>query len=369
MADEITFVETGAQSIYNTVIMNLMDYCGEALYPADERRIFGEALVAVVVGLYNDFNDKARQRMLQYARGAVLDAIGDRYNVKRAAATSATATFRFTVSATQATNIIIPIGTRVTADGDVYFATTAAAVIQAGEISVDVEGACTVGGAQYNGYTEGQISTLVDLIPYVSAANITATEGGDDGEPYNTVGDNRYRERIRLAPASFSTAGAESSYRFHVLKADADIVDVAIISPSATVVNIYPLLSGGVPADDATIEKVVEALNGDVRPLTDKVNVIAPSQSFYNIDIRYYCEASNEAAVIEAIEGDGGAIDKYVEWQRGALGRSINPDRLRHFILEAGATRVDVSQPVYTNVDDNAVAALEGFPNVSHETE
>jgi hypothetical protein len=66
------------------------------------------------VSLYAEFNDKMKQRTLQYARGNVLDALGDRYNVRRVAATSAYATFRFTVSEVQQENIIIPSGTRIT---------------------------------------------------------------------------------------------------------------------------------------------------------------------------------------------------------------------------------------------------------------
>jgi hypothetical protein len=44
---------------------------------------------------------------------------------------------------------------------------------------------------------------MVDLIPYISSAeNITISGGGDDGEPYNEIGDDKYRERIRLSPAT-----------------------------------------------------------------------------------------------------------------------------------------------------------------------
>ena len=64
MAD-FNFVETDSAKLYTAIIGSLMDECREALYPGDERRIFGEALVAVFVALYNEFNDKMRQRTLQ----------------------------------------------------------------------------------------------------------------------------------------------------------------------------------------------------------------------------------------------------------------------------------------------------------------
>ena len=53
----------------------------------------------------------------------------------------------------------------------------------------------------------------------------------------------------------------------------------------------------------------------DVRPMTDKVQVMAPQQVEYTINIKYYCTKDDEAATIETIEGDGGAIDQYIAWR------------------------------------------------------
>lgn len=78
MPGDFNFVETDAAKLYTSIMGSLMDSVDEPLYPGDERRIFGEALVAVFVSLYNEFNDKMQQRTLQYARGNVLDAIGAR---------------------------------------------------------------------------------------------------------------------------------------------------------------------------------------------------------------------------------------------------------------------------------------------------
>ena len=373
MAD-FDFVETDSAKIYTTIIGSLMDYCDEPLFPGDERRIFGEALVMVLTALYSEFNDSMKQRTLRYARGVVLDAIGDRYGVVRLAPANASATFRFTVSATQIENVIIPAGTRITSDGSVYFATKETAVLPAGETDVDVLAVCTSGGSAYNGFTIGSISTLVDLIPYIaSAVNVTITSGGDDGEPYNEDGDNKYRERIRLSPASLSTAGPESAYRYFALSADPDIVDVAIVCPvdEPNTVNLYPLMTGGNLPDEATLQKVLDVCADDVRPLTDKVQAFAPEAVEYSIEIKYYCTKDDEATAIKTIEGDGGAIDKYNQWQTAALGRSINPDQLRRFILAptegVGALRVEVVHPTFEELSKSQVAQLSGSPIVTHE--
>lgn len=370
------FVETDAAKIYAAVLGNLMDSVGEPLYPGDERRIFGDALAAVFVALYNEFNDKMKQRTLQYARGPVLDALGARYGVTRAEPAHATAMFRFSVAAARAENIIIDAGTRVTSDGNVYFATDELAVLQAGNLYVDIPGTCTEGGSQYNGFVVGTIGTLVDLIPYItSAQNTTVSTGGDDGEPYSEEGDDKFRERIRLAPATLSTAGPESAYRYFALSADPDIIDVAIDSPEANIINIYPLMVGGAVPDQDTLDKVAAVCSAeDVRPMTDLVTAKAPTQVSYDIQIKYFCTKDNEAETVKAVEGEGGAIDQYNEWQCGALDRDINPDQLRKLILcpdwdssLVGADRVEVTKPAFTAIGKSQVAKFSGSVTVTHE--
>lgn len=375
MAQSFDFVETDSAKIYTTIIGSLMDYCDEPLYPGDERRIFGEALVAVLVSLYNEFNDRMKQRTLQHARGAVLDALGERLGVERAQPAVASATFRFSVEEVLDENIVIPEGTRITTDGSVYFATVKNTVLPAHSLYVDVPGECLTGGAAYNGLTSGAIGTLVDLIPYISSAqNTTISSGGDDGEPYTTAGDNRLRERIKLAPSKLSTAGSESGYRYWALTADPDIIDVAIDCPeeTPTVVNIYPLMTGGALPDEQTLQKVLDACTGKiVRPLTDQVSAFAPEQVAYEVELTYYCTADNEALTVQTIEGEGGAIDQYNAWQTAALARDINPDQLRRFILApadgTGAVRVEVTKPTYQDLTKAQVAKLSGAPVVKHE--
>lgn len=375
MAQSFDFVETDSAKIYTTIIGSLMDYCDEPLYPGDERRIFGEDLVAVLVSLYNEFNDRMKQRTLQHARGAVLDALGERLGVERAQPAVASATFRFSVEEALDENIVIPEGTRITTDGSVYFATVKNTVLPAHSLYVDVPGECLTGGAAYNGLTSGAIGTLVDLIPYISSAqNTTISSGGDDGEPYTTAGDNRLRERIKLAPSKLSTAGSESGYRYWALTADPDIIDVAIDCPeeTPTVVNIYPLMTGGALPDEQTLQKVLDACTGKiVRPLTDQVSAFAPEQVAYEVELTYYCTADNEALTVQTIEGEGGAIDQYNAWQTAALARDINPDQLRRFILApadgTGAVRVEVTKPTYQDLTKAQVAKLSGAPVVKHE--
>lgn len=438
MADEINLVDVDTSTIYNDVLTSLEQGVSEALYPGDERRIFGEALVAVLATYLAKANDASRQTFLRYARGKVLDALGERLGVERIAATPATTTLKFTLSAAQQGAITIPAMTRVTTDGTIYFRTTAACVITAGQLTGTAPAECETAGEVGNGILVGDVATLVDLQPYVKAVqNMTVTMGGDDGEPYTTDGDDRYRERIKLAPNRLSTAGPEQAYRYHAMSANADIVDVAVFSEtytdtktckpvsdhvyiggdllepdelltvngktsdftfehddsllditltgsltsqdSVTVaiqrrmdgrVKVVPLMEGGKQPDDQTVKQVEEAVNDrTVRPMTDVVTVEKPTYVDYTIQLTYTTTVEDEATVVQAVEGAGGAIERYKSEQCEVLGRAINPDVLKTYVMQAGALRCDVTQPAHAAVGATQVAHWNGTTKATHTVE
>lgn len=436
--EALNLVDVDSSTIYTDVVTGLESEVGEPLYPGDERRIFAEALVAVLVAYASKANDASRQTLLRYARGQVLDAIGERLGVERIAATPATTTVKFTLSATQDHAITIPALTRVTSDGSLYFATDEACAIPSGETVGTVTASCQTAGAAGNGLLAGTLTTLVDLQPYVqTVTNTTVTAGGDDGEPYTADGDDRLRERIRLAPNALSVAGPEQAYVYWAMSADPGIVDVAAFSDEhddeltcdvhdgmafvggdllepeelLTVegqstgftweyadsllaitlsetdklkdtvavkvhrrmdgrVKVVPLMEGGALPDEDTLQAVYDAVNDrDVRPMTDVVTVEAPTPVDYSISIKYWTTVDSEAAVVEAVEGAGGAIDRYVADQSAHLGRDIEPDVLKTYVMQAGALRCDVTSPARTAVSGLQVARLAGSPTVSHELE
>lgn len=236
---------TDAGSIYDATITALENGVAEPLYPGDERRIFGEAMASVLSRVHGVIQDAAQQTMLRFARGEVLDSMGARLGVMRLQGDPATCTLRFSLAAALGIAIPIPKWTKATADGNVYFATEEAAVIEAGETYVDVPASCTAVGAVGNGYGADSVTTMVDLIPYVAkVSNTTTTSGGDDGETYSIEGDNRFRERILLAPNRLSTAGPEQGYIYWAKTADADIVDVIAMSEAETLERELPVVAG-----------------------------------------------------------------------------------------------------------------------------
>ena len=368
----IKFLETDALTVYNTIINSLADNVGEPLYPGDERRIFGEALAMVLMLVYNDLNDAGKQKALRYAKGEVLDALGDRVGVTRIEPTAASDIFRFSLESAQGNNITIPMGTRITNDGIIYFATDSVTTISKGNLYADVKATCLETGEAYNNIAAGEIDTLVDLVPYVARVeNLNGTSGGDDGEAYDDDGDDKLRSRIRLANAAFSVAGPEEAYKFYALSADAEIIDAYVASPSANIINIYPLMVGGELPDDKVIQAVTDVFTDDIRPMTDSVTVKKPTQVTYDINIKYYCTKENEQGAVNLVEMEGGSIDSYVEWQCGALGRDITPDALRRRILESTdqgiiVERLDVIAPTFQELSGDKVAKFSGNLTVTH---
>lgn len=376
MPEGIYFAETDSVEIYNTIISELEQGVGEPLYPGDERRIFGEALVPLFVALYNTLNDAARQTLLKYARGQVLDGIGERVDTKRLEGTASKTVLRFTVSDGAPANVTIPEGTRATADGMVYFSTVEEVVLKAGNVSADIVAIASEIGVKYNDFPIGSISSMVDLIPYVSkVSNITTTAGGDDGEPYTEEGDDRYRERIILGNAKKSTAGPAMAYEYWGMSADASISNVRAVMTAPGEVTVYPLMNGGKIPSEEILKKVYDIVTDEsIRPLTDLVHVSAPTIKYFDIEVKYYTGKTVEASVIETIEGTGGAIERYIEWQTLAIGRDINPDQLRKLMLApnwennlTGAYRVDVVKPIFESVDESEVAQFSGNIKISHE--
>lgn len=66
--EDIKLTTIDASTLYKTIITELEKGAGEPLYPGDERRIFGEALVPVFVALYttmtiNDVPKKLRKQV------------------------------------------------------------------------------------------------------------------------------------------------------------------------------------------------------------------------------------------------------------------------------------------------------------------
>ena len=323
-------------------------------------------LYAAALQIYQAFQyiDRAgKQSLLKYSYSDFLDNLGLLKGVTRSPATAAVTTLRFTVSAVRQVATAIPKGTRVSAGGSVYFATNEYAEIPAGGSTVDVPATCTDAGTEGNDLAAGDLTIMVDPLPYVaSVVNTTATEGGTDVES-----DDDLAERIYLAPGAYSTAGPEDGYLFHAKQFNPSIGDVVATSNQAAgTVDIVFIMSDGKTPGTEMINGLKEYLNGKTRrPMTDLVNVSAPAEVTYTVDLTYYINRSDSARAVAIQEAVQTAVADYLTWQR-TIGRDINPSKLVALVMAAGAKRVTVTAPTYTTVDAIKVSALSGSPTISY---
>lgn len=301
--------------------------------------------------------------MLKYSYSDFLDNLALLKGITRLPAAAATTTLRFSLSTARTVATAIPAGTRVSAGGSLFFATSDYAEIAAGDLTVDVAAACTVPGADGNGLEAGEVSTIVDPIPYVAtAANVATTEGGADIES-----DDDLAARVYLAPSAYSTAGPEDAYLYHARKFNAGIGDVVATSDQeAGQVDVVFLMSDGSAPGAAMIAGLQEYLSGKtIRPMTDLVTVSAPEEISYSINLTYYINRSDSARAVTIQAAVEQAVADFLTWQR-TIGRDINPSKLVALVMAAGAKRVTVSAPAYTTVAATKVSAVSGTPVISY---
>lgn len=353
---DIYYVETDAQKIFKEILLAYQEETEEVLYPGDEKWMFLTHIVGILVNIKNDINDTGRQNLLRYARDEYLDAMGELYGVDRLAAEAASCIVEFIKSDGVTDAVTIPAGTRITPDGYLYFATIEELVIAEDVSTGTVETQSTGVGDEYNYFSIGLINIIVDPVPYIkSAANTTASSSGADIED-----DEDYRQRIRLSPESYSVAGPEGAYKYWAMTADNNISDVSVSSATPGEVDVYVLMDDGQIPNAGILQAVDDALNDDTRrPLTDLVNVAAPTVQSYDITLTYYISTdrqTEETAIKAAIEDTDGAVDASKAWQRESLGRDINPSQLIYNLMEAGASRVVLTSPSYTALSNDKVA-------------
>lgn len=320
---------------------------------------------AAQIYLAMQYIDRAgKQNLLKYAYGDYLDNLALLRGVQRRAATAATVTLKFTASALRTSAIGIPKGTRAAAQGSkLYFATEEYAEIPAGAATVTVPAACTTAGEAANATAEGDLTVIVDPIPYVAAVtNTTAAAGGAETEDDDTL-----RERIYLAPGSYSTAGPAEAYIYHAKQYSAAVGDVVVSADhDAGEVNIVFLTADGDAPNAEMTQAMQTYLSADtIRPLTDKVTVAAPTDVNYTITLTYYIGKSDSAIAASIQMAVSSAVETYIAWQR-AIGRDINPSKLTALIIAAGAKRVVITAPTYTAVAATSCAKLSGAAAVTY---
>ena len=297
---EPNFIERNPEIITNEWIKLYEEKTGKILQPAQIERLM------VDVGAYREtllrvqIQETAKQNLLSYANIDNIRHIGEPLGVEQLSAKPSKTTLRFYIEEPLDFNLTIPTNTEVeTKDGLFVFTTDNEVILLKEQVFIDVNATCESVGTATNNYSLGSINSLITPLSYISKVeNITVSSGGSDDEDIENL-----RERIRQAPEKFSNAGSRGAYRYHTLSAHQSVRDVAIISPSAGVVNIYPLTIDGNPTPEI-ISIIQDYLSDEkVRPLTDYVQVIAPEKISFSINATVYLyQNADKDSVFETIE-------------------------------------------------------------------
>ncbi|WP_416739208.1 baseplate J/gp47 family protein [Pseudomonas sp. NFX71] len=318
---------------------------GKTLYPAQIERLYINQIAYAVSRLQMGIQHAGEQLLVRFARGVILDYLGELVATPRLLAQAARCTLRFTMPTPVTRSLLIPVGTRVsTQDAKLTFITDQDEVITNGQTQVTVSATCVTAGEQGNGWSIGQISALGNSpMPGLTASNITITANGAEDED-----DDRYRERIILAPEAFSNAGSRAAYRYHALAVHQSIIDVAVHGPDEGQpdghVALYPLTTTGLPTADLLQRMETQVSGEKLRPLCDTVNAFSPTEVSYQIKahITFYANADRRNAMATAQS----AAQAYAAQCRTGLGRDLVPQQLTARLQVIGVYRADLQLPI-----------------------
>lgn len=321
--------------------------------PSSPVRLFISWMASLFVEAYARINYSGNQNIPSRAEDENLDAIGELFfDDTRPGASPATVTMEFTITEAQSSSVLIPAGTRVsTSDGDPIFLTSEDVYIPIGETSITVKAECEEDGTSGNGFAAGQINTLIDVdnvLYFDHCENIDDSDGGAD-----VAEDDEYYDLMVASEDAYSCAGARGAYEYWAKSVSTGIADVIVNSPTPGVIAIHTLMDDGQIAGDEIKAAILETCSEDsVRPLTDHVTVVDPDVVSYDITMTYYLSEDSTESAADLQEAIENAVDDYVAWQCGKLGRDINPSKLIAMVMAAGAKRVVVTSPTFRHMED-----------------
>lgn len=340
--EEVKIVDDDLAQSLAAMIADYEQRAGKVLQPAHIERLLINTFAYREHLLRQQVNEAYRQQHPRFATGLMLDLCGDDVSTPRLQAQPALTTLRFTAVLSGLEQIAVPKGTRVNA-GQTGFVTTEAALLTAAQSSAEVLAECTETGTVGNGWSVGQINSLAErLHPTIDVAvsNATVSAGGVEIED-----DEAYRERVLLAPESFSVAGPVGAYQYWARQASPAVVDVHVANdtdgggqPIGGRVAVTVLAKDGLPNAEL-IGKIQAALSAEKRrPLCDTVVVKAPTAVDYTLDAELTLFTGTDARTAKAAAEQAWAV--YEAVRRSRLGLDIVPLDIMSALKVAGVYNV-----------------------------
>ena len=210
---------------------------------------------------------------------------------------------------------------------------------------------------------------LENLVALFGLRRETVVEADPDADPPVEAvmeSDERLRRRALLWPASISTAGPKSAYRFHALNADPKVKDVHVASPASGSITVTILAAIAGPADTGAapqdlLDGVTAALSDEqVRPMGDVLAVQSADIVDYRIEATLQIGSGPDSAIVLAAAQ--AAVEKAADTLH-ALGRGAPRSVLIAALQAPGVLSVNLASPaadvVATSIQAAHATAIE----------
>lgn len=350
--DKPTFLNIDPEAIKAELKQDFENMTGRILYPGQVEQLLINAFAYREYLIRSQIQESATMNLVEFSRAPFLDHLGMLVGVRRLIDSKASAVFQMDFE-TPHEVLSMPKGMRIQSDdGLAVFALDEDTLIEEDAVTLNASFTCLSPGAVGNGYQPGEIIAILDPQPYLyQAFNIETSVGGADKET-----DDELRERIKLAPQSFSNAGSKGAYNYFARSANPAIIDVSVTSPVPGQVNIYPLLKNGEIPNQAVLDEVDAMCNSDkIRPLTDTVFVIAPTPINYNIEVELtLVTGSSPDGIISLVKNN---LTAYAESRKNQIGLDIVQDKIISECMKVqGVYSVTIVHPTTTVIGEDSVA-------------
>ena len=255
------------------------------------------ALAAQVYALYVQADWVTRQAFPQTAEGEYLDYHAQLRSLERKPALPAQGTVRFTAGEAAQSDRSIPEGTVCMTAGLVRFATTQAAVLPAGELTVDVPVQALEPGTAGNVSAQTVVSMAVAPMGIASCTNPQAFAGGADGE-----GDEELRARILDTFRRLPNGANAAFYEQGALSFDQVAAAVVIPKPRGLgSVDVIVSTLAGTPGEEL-LEQLQDYFE-QRREIAVDVQVKAPTPVTVNVAVQVKAKGGwDKTQVLDQVE-------------------------------------------------------------------
>ena len=294
------------------------------------------ALAAQVYALYVQADWVTRQAFPQTAEGEYLDYHAQLRSLERKPALPAQGTVRFTAGEAAQSDRSIPQGTVCMTAGLVRFATTQAAVLPAGELTVDVPVQALEPGTAGNVSAQTVVSMAVAPMGIASCTNPQAFAGGADGE-----GDEELRARVLDTFRRLPNGANAAFYEQGALSFD-QVAAAAVIPKPRGLGSVDVIVStlAGTPGEEL-LEQLQDYFE-QRREIAVDVQVKAPTPVTVNVAVQVKAKGGwDKTQVLDQVEG---ALESWFDGK--LLGQDVLLARLGSLIYGCdGVENYAVSAP------------------------